>query len=563
MTTIRKGGLALAGVWAVLQGPPLAAQGSTIGTFRWQLQPFCNVVTVTVVQQGGQYHVDGTDDLCGAARLASVVGRAFPNPDGTIGFGLTTVTTTGAAPVHLDARIGLQTLSGPWTDSAGNAGTFVLTAGAGAGGSPRPIPAGGIAPGSITGAQIAPGTLTGIHLAPGAINAAAAAFGTCPAGAYLRGILPSGSPVCEPIATPPLTSLTDPQGGSYTALAIGTDGLPVIAHFGDVDGTLLVTHCDNRACTSATTVAADDPVTLVGQYASIAIGSDGLPVVSHREVSTGALRVTHCHDVACTTATSTTVDNPANEVGYYTSVGIGGDGLPVISHADVTAGTLRVTHCLDVACTAATTTVADDPANLVGDQTSLAIGPGGLPIIAHRDYTASALRITRCQNALCTTAVSTTVDDPPQPVGQHLSIAITPAGVPVVSHWNGGTSALRVTYCGNAACTGASSQDLPGTTNAVGQYTSMAIGSDGLPVVAHYDQTLRALRVTHCLTVACTSSETAVADDLPPAGGGGIDPSVGGYASLAIGRDGLPIVSHQNSPPRGLRVTRCASRTCQ
>ncbi|MEZ5291787.1 MAG: hypothetical protein R2745_11930 [Vicinamibacterales bacterium] len=118
------------------------ADAQTIGTFRWQLQPYCNVLTVTVVQQGAQYQIDGSDDLCGAPRVASVVGRAFQNPDGTIGFGLTTVTTAGATPIHIDARISLGSLSGPWTDSAGNSGTFAFTQGAGTGGAVRPVPGG-------------------------------------------------------------------------------------------------------------------------------------------------------------------------------------------------------------------------------------------------------------------------------------------------------------------------------------------------------------------------------------------------------------------------------------
>ena len=114
--------------------------GQTLGTFRWQLQPYCNVITVTVVQDGGQYHIDGTDDQCGAPRRASVVGLAFPNADGTIGMGLTIVTTPGGAPAHIDARVSLATIGGPWTDSAGNSGSFVLTPGAGTGGAPRPLP---------------------------------------------------------------------------------------------------------------------------------------------------------------------------------------------------------------------------------------------------------------------------------------------------------------------------------------------------------------------------------------------------------------------------------------
>lgn len=112
------------------------ALAQPLGTFSWQLQPFCNVVTAVVTQNGGVYTVDGYDNQCGAAQRAPLVGMATPNPDGSIGFGLHVVTVPGGRGVQIDARISLATLSGSWSDSAGNSGTFAF--GASTGGSPRP-----------------------------------------------------------------------------------------------------------------------------------------------------------------------------------------------------------------------------------------------------------------------------------------------------------------------------------------------------------------------------------------------------------------------------------------
>ena len=115
------------------------AQAQTVGTFQWQLQPFCNVVTVTVTQNGATFSVDGFDDQCGAPQRAPLVGLAAQNPDGTIGFGLHVVTVPGGRGLQIDARISLATLSGTWSDSAGNTGTFQLNANSG--GVARPLPA--------------------------------------------------------------------------------------------------------------------------------------------------------------------------------------------------------------------------------------------------------------------------------------------------------------------------------------------------------------------------------------------------------------------------------------
>ena len=116
---------------------PVVAEAQSLGAFRWQLQPYCNVLTLTVTQSGGAYRLEGTDDQCGSAR-AGAIGMAFQRLDGTIGLGLTIVGSPDGSPVHIDATINAATLGGTWRDSAGNSGAFVYTPGAGVGGSPRP-----------------------------------------------------------------------------------------------------------------------------------------------------------------------------------------------------------------------------------------------------------------------------------------------------------------------------------------------------------------------------------------------------------------------------------------
>lgn len=157
---------------------PTVVQAQSLGTFRWQLQPYCNVLSISVVQQGGNYLLHGIDDQCGAPQRASVVGLAFPNLDGTIGFGLTVVTAPGGTPVHIDATITISTLSGTWRDSAGNNGGFVHTPGPGTPGAPRPVPTSGLAPGSVTITELAPGAVGASQLAPGSVGSAAVANGS-------------------------------------------------------------------------------------------------------------------------------------------------------------------------------------------------------------------------------------------------------------------------------------------------------------------------------------------------------------------------------------------------
>lgn len=57
----------------------------------------------------------------------------------------------------------------------------------------------------------------------------------------------------------------------------------------------------------------------------------------------------HCGNVACTSATLTTLDSAGN-VGYYTSITIGSDGLGLISYWDGANDDLKVAHCANEFC---------------------------------------------------------------------------------------------------------------------------------------------------------------------------------------------------------------------
>ncbi len=115
---------------------PLAAQ--SIGVFRWQLEPYCNVLTLKVEQEGTLYRLDGTDDLRGATRAAQATGLAVPNSDGTIGLGLTIVDAPSGLPIHVSAVITVDPLGGAWRDALGHGGAFTFTPGPPSAGLPRP-----------------------------------------------------------------------------------------------------------------------------------------------------------------------------------------------------------------------------------------------------------------------------------------------------------------------------------------------------------------------------------------------------------------------------------------
>lgn len=126
MSSARLLSLAVALSMTLCSVAPAVAQ--PLGSFFWQLQPYCNVVTFNVTYSvtptGPVYTLDGFDDMCGAATRAAATGVAFPNPDGSIGLGFSIVSTPDADVLHVDARVNLASLSGPWTGEGGIGGTF-------------------------------------------------------------------------------------------------------------------------------------------------------------------------------------------------------------------------------------------------------------------------------------------------------------------------------------------------------------------------------------------------------------------------------------------------------
>ena len=162
-----------------------------------------------------------------------------------------------------------------------------------------------------------------------------------------------------------------------------------------------------------------------------------------KESSTnGWLNFMRCGNAACSTGNLIrSLDAPAgNQVGLYTSIAIGSDGFPLVSYHDETAGTLKVAKCasLDCAGGAIVTTVDDHPVNTVGLDTSLAIGADGLPVISYYDSTAGGLKVVKCVNVNCAGLNTITMlHNPPGDVGRNTAIAVgatacrsSPSGTP-------------------------------------------------------------------------------------------------------------------------------------
>ena len=234
---------------------------------------------------------------------------------------------------------------------------------------------------------------------------------------------------------------------TYTSIAISTNGNPIISYYDNANGDLKVAACNNPTCSTSTNTTIDNSSDMVGEFTSIAIGANGNPIISYHDITNGDLKVAACKNPTCSGATgndrstNTTIDNN-NNVGGHTSIAIGINGNPIISYSDNASFDLKVAACIDPTCTTATKSTIDSTGT-VGQYTSIAIGINGNPIISYFESTGYALKVASCDDPTCTSSTFTTIDNSAR-VGWYSSIAIGTNGNPIISYADGTNGDLKV-----------------------------------------------------------------------------------------------------------------------
>ncbi len=251
------------------------------------------------------------------------------------------------------------------------------------------------------------------------------------------------NPACTASTTAPVVS-SGTVVQDYTSATVGLDGFGLIAYVDN--GQLRVAHCSNLACSAATSNPIDSTTTA---YASLATGADGLPLVSYFDSANADLKVAHCADAFCASVNATTLDSTGT-VGLYTSLTVGSDGLGLISYRSVSGG-LDVAHCSNLACSTATTQSVD--AGIKGEYSSITLGVDGLGVISYYDGAGGTqdLKVAHCADVLCDVATSVAVDTPGQ-VGWSTSITVGADGLPFVSYRDVGGGQVKGLHCPNVFC---------------------------------------------------------------------------------------------------------------
>jgi len=368
--------------------------------------------------------------------------------------------------------------------------------------------------------------------------------GECAVGQAIQEILEDGTVLCQSTFDSTLSArqafshnIIDQNGdvGNNPSITIGVDGLPIISHYASDDDDLKVSHCNDPACNSATSTILEANSE---KYSAITIGVDGLPLISYVH-SSGALKVAHCQDSHCNSADIFTVDATSSMAHH--SIAIGADGLGLISYQDAQNGRLKVAHCQQLDCSTQTVSTLASSLGTGSDYNSIVIGADGLGLIIYNRPSNNVAYLAHCDDLICSAATISIVGN-----SFSNSITISANGLAVYSYVMAinGYYSLYIGRCQNTTCTNNSTNLLLSQFGVAGDpiRTSIATGADGIPLIA-YDY--GNLHVVRCTAVDCqggSSSMTLPVDGKQPA--------------MVIGADGLPAIAFQDGSKQQLEVVR-------
>lgn len=411
----------------------------------------------------------------------------------------------------------------------------------------------------------------GLDLAANEFSVSFAGF-SCGGTDKLVGFDAAGAPLCRPDKALPtniprsnvMTAVSSAGNtGRYASIAIGADGLPVISHVDLSATSLVVAKCRDSACSAGTTLTTVDSV---GGGTSLVIGADGLPIIAYYDDTALDLKVAKCADDACSTpcgagTTCTTVD-AAGDVGRFPAIAIGTDGTPIITYYDALNGDLMVVKCGDPDCAETSniniiTPMDTGPAD-VGLDSAIAISlTTGRPVVVYSDVTNDALKTFFCADSVCNVPCGAgTTCDTAYGASGHASITIDVHGNAIVSHAAGPN--LVIIRCFGPACGGAPGGAM-GLDPVPVANSSIAIGPEGFPIVSYRDVGGGSLKVAKCNDTTCSVTcglGGSTCTTVDTTGDSGWD------SSIAIGAEGLPIIAHYDSVGQDLRVVKCANPFC-
>jgi hypothetical protein len=295
---------------------------------------------------------------------------------------------------------------------------------------------------------------------------------------------------------------------------------------------------------------ADSPVQIdgfdqdVGMYPSVALGSDGFPVIAYYNVTSTNLRFAKCKNFTCSQAVTSTLDASSGS-GTYPAVVIGSDGNPLIAYNG--SSFLSIVHCRTLDCSSYESRATSATPGL---HIKMVVLGDGNPFIS---YTLPANKVVymKCPSSFCMTVNNSTDLSNAQTATNGFGALITTrTGSPLVIYYNGfNTNDIRTRGCGDPSCSSLTSETQLNTlpsggqifNNPEGPWITAALASDGNPMFAYLIYNGGSMTdpvIVHCKTKLCDNGF----DDVQYVVAGKDSFTYSKGMSLIRGKDGVPML---------------------
>ena len=342
--------------------------------------------------------------------------------------------------------------------------------------------------------------------------------------------------------------------GSHTSITLDGSGNPVVSYYSSTDDTLKVLHCDDANCAGggeSVTIPDGDPDN-VGRWNSLVLDDDGYPVVSYYNNTDNSLKVMHCNDPNCE-GSDEQIETPESSMGLFTSLVLDASGNPVVSYGS--NDILKLMHCNDPNCQGSDekiTTVDTVGSAEPEGHTSLVLDASGNPVISYYNNSSDDLKLMHCNDPDCEGSDENIVFvDTGGDVGVNGSLALDSNGNPVVAYYDRTNGQLRVVHCNDPNCQGGN-ESITTPDVSGGDGPSLVLDSTGNPVISYYDGA--ELRVMHCNDPGCSGTNEII--ETPHA------PLTGQYSSLVLDASGNPVLSYKNISAQKLNLLHCSNVNC-
>ena len=315
------------------------------------------------------------------------------------------------------------------------------------------------------------------------------------------------------------------------------------------------------------------------------VGSDGLAVFAFQSapqpgspIDTGQVFISYCRDAGCT---SSGFVWPDWILSGPPAIAVGGNGFPVVAYigketCDVPGHgsadpecrehvVLRLIVCESANCVSRSRqSIGLSWSRTVRGGVALTVGPDGFPLVAYLSRVPGSssraeVKVLHCLADDCVNHSRTsTVDTISFDAGTDLAMAMAPSGRAVLAYHDAGPYGdLKVATCLDAHCV-ASRKVTVDSTGISGLRPSIAVGRDGLPIIVHERRDAPGdangkVVVSHCVNAFCSATTNTVLDTTG---------AVAAAPSVAIGADTFPVIAYSHSSGPSLRVARCENLAC-